>query len=232
MFKKEVIEMVEVKELIKLHSRKRYYKLLREGLKFIADNWTSPLIIKNNTRRGEGEIFLSQIGMDYEIYFNGKYIVQYEVRRSNKGIRELGNRVLCLVEEYNFNMRLDKYTIQQIAENIGDLVLLFVPDDEITIAMILGCHNQTIMSTLINKYDEKKFFAKLPHNLLHKDGETELLELNVGGRGIRMRMVKVVDANAKQTYLLRVPPTVRTCKEAVAWTFGMKADEYGPKVEA
>ncbi len=32
-------------------------------------------------------------------------------------------------------------------------------------------------------------------------------------------------------YFLRVPPTMKTVQEAVAWTFFMSADEYGPSVE-
>lgn len=35
-----------------------------------------------------------------------------------------------------------------------------------------------------------------------------------------------------RTYFLRVPPTIRTAREAVAWTFGMTADEYDPIVES
>ena len=32
-------------------------------------------------------------------------------------------------------------------------------------------------------------------------------------------------------YYLCVPPTVKTCKEAIAWTFNMKEDEYNPSQE-
>jgi hypothetical protein len=32
-------------------------------------------------------------------------------------------------------------------------------------------------------------------------------------------------------YLLRVPPTITSCRAAVAWTFGMAADDYDPDVE-
>jgi hypothetical protein len=32
-------------------------------------------------------------------------------------------------------------------------------------------------------------------------------------------------------YMIRVPPTVKTAREAVAWTFGLKADEYAPELE-
>ena len=32
-------------------------------------------------------------------------------------------------------------------------------------------------------------------------------------------------------YFLRVPPSMRTVREAIAWTFGMAADEYDPLEE-
>lgn len=34
-----------------------------------------------------------------------------------------------------------------------------------------------------------------------------------------------------RSYLLRVPPTITSCRAAVAWTFGMAADDYDPDVE-
>ena len=49
-------------------------------------------------------------------------------------------------------------------------------------------------------------------------------------------VVEVIDATPgpdgdPRHYYLRVPPTVRTAREAVAWTFGMEGDEYAPAVE-
>ena len=32
-------------------------------------------------------------------------------------------------------------------------------------------------------------------------------------------------------YLLRVPPHMKTCKQAVAWTFGLEEIEYNPVKE-
>ncbi len=32
-------------------------------------------------------------------------------------------------------------------------------------------------------------------------------------------------------HVLTVPPTVESAREAVAWTFGMSAEEYAPVVE-
>ncbi len=36
---------------------------------------------------------------------------------------------------------------------------------------------------------------------------------------------------SRKRYFLRVPPNVKTAHEAVAWTFGMRAEEYRPSRE-
>jgi hypothetical protein len=46
-----------------------------------------------------------------------------------------------------------------------------------------------------------------------------------------LRIVEVMNGTpevdgSRKTYWLRVPPWVRTAGEAVAWTYGMTADEY------
>ncbi|MGW6422603.1 DUF6745 domain-containing protein [Nocardia sp. NPDC055053] len=46
-------------------------------------------------------------------------------------------------------------------------------------------------------------------------------------------MVEVVNSTPEpdgtnRTYWLRVPPTTRTAREGVAWTFGLAADAYEP----
>jgi hypothetical protein len=35
-----------------------------------------------------------------------------------------------------------------------------------------------------------------------------------------------------RAYVLRVPPTVQTAREAVAWTFGMTVEEYQPTAQS
>ena len=49
-------------------------------------------------------------------------------------------------------------------------------------------------------------------------------------------MVEVVNSTpepdaTRQHHFLRVPPTMTTCGEAVAWTFGLTAGEYAPRIE-
>lgn len=51
-----------------------------------------------------------------------------------------------------------------------------------------------------------------------------------------IQLVEVRNATAEpdgtfKTYFLRVPPTIRSARAAVAWTFGLDAEAYAPKVE-
>jgi hypothetical protein len=45
------------------------------------------------------------------------------------------------------------------------------------------------------------------------------------------RYVHVHDASTLHQYYLRVPPTIQTVAEAIAWSFGMTVEEYHPAKE-
>jgi uncharacterized protein DUF6745 len=45
------------------------------------------------------------------------------------------------------------------------------------------------------------------------------------------RFIHLRDVSTQREYHLRVPLSVATVAEGVAWTFGMSADEYCPSVE-
>jgi hypothetical protein len=63
--------------------------------------------------------------------------------------------------------------------------------------------------------------------IVHRDETAQLLRVGEGERAIAA--VRVRDAtHPRRIYVLRVPPTCTTAREAVAWTFGMTADEYQP----
>jgi hypothetical protein len=47
----------------------------------------------------------------------------------------------------------------------------------------------------------------------------------------RARYVQVQDASTDRQYFLRVPPTIQTAAEAVAWSFQMAVEEYAPAQE-
>jgi hypothetical protein len=73
--------------------------------------------------------------------------------------------------------------------------------------------------------------------LLCHDDFGRLWEAGRDSDGERRRVVEVVNATPEEDgssrhYFLRVPPSVRTAREAIAWTFGLRADEYVPVMES
>ena len=71
-------------------------------------------------------------------------------------------------------------------------------------------------------------------NLLCTTGETEagaLGRLSPPLRTFLWSFVLVKDSSSGRHYMLRVPPTMETVRESIAWTFGMEKDEYQPEIE-
>jgi hypothetical protein len=79
-------------------------------------------------------------------------------------------------------------------------------------------------------------------HLAHEDETGRLWRRPVGSgrpwsREEPIVMVEVLNSTpepdgSRKTYFLRVPPTMRTAREAVAWTFGMQGAGYAPAVES
>ena len=107
--------------------------------------------------------------------------------------------------------------------------------DTITVNEIRTTGNLEVRRVLLERYGLDRYL---------RDADATLVQADEYGRLWRcelpndwpLAMVEVVNATAEPdgtyaTYLLRVPPTVGTAKEAVAWTFGMATDDYHPAVQ-
>jgi len=78
-----------------------------------------------------------------------------------------------------------------------------------------------------------RFVAELDGHILDTSGRGTLFEVRLptdDPEGVA-RYVQVQDASTSRTYFLRVPPTVATAAEAVAWTFSRTIEEYHPDQE-
>jgi hypothetical protein len=76
------------------------------------------------------------------------------------------------------------------------------------------------------------FAKKLGAKRIQKDSYGELLEIDLKDDPEKVaRYVKVKDASTPREYYLRCPPTMKTAKEAIAWSFGLTEGEYKPEVE-
>ena len=83
--------------------------------------------------------------------------------------------------------------------------------------------------------DRAGFLLDPDTEIRHKDEFGVLYRLTLPGMEA-VSIVKVVNSTPEpdgtfKDYFLRVPPWVRTAREAVAWTFGMGANEYGPGMQ-
>jgi uncharacterized protein DUF6745 len=107
--------------------------------------------------------------------------------------------------------------------------------DTITVNQIRTTGNLEVRRVLLERYGLDRYL---------RDADATPVQVDDYGRLWRFELpedepltiVEVDNATAEPdgtyaTYLLRVPPTMRTAKEAVAWTFGMAADDYHPVVQ-
>ena len=67
--------------------------------------------------------------------------------------------------------------------------------------------------------------------MIHHKDDSELYRIHLGKSVEDIQIVKVKDSSTDKYYILRVPLTVSTCNEAIAWTFGLSGDEYDPAKE-
>jgi len=127
---------------------------------------------------------------------------------------------LCPVEE------------KEIIQEVSDYILF----DKLTKKTLTGrdiikCQNAEIRRFLLMGYGYEYFVRDVRGKVIHKDGTSELIEINWNKKEETLKLVKVKDSSTDRIYLLRVPPTSKTCKEAVAWTFGLKSKQYHPVIE-
>ena len=112
--------------------------------------------------------------------------------------------------------------------------------EAITVKEIDAERNIERRRVLIERFGEER---------LIRDGGAELVDEDATGRLWRREMpsswprdeaVTMVEVHnstpepdgSRRTYFLRVPPETRSAREAVAWTFGLRGDQYRPAVES
>lgn len=85
---------------------------------------------------------------------------------------------------------------------------------------------------MIERYGQAKYLLDSGAKEIHSDNYGTLYRKDIEDDE-PLVMVKVVNSTAEpdgtfKDYFLRVPPTMKRAREAVAWTFGMKETEYEP----
>lgn len=113
---------------------------------------------------------------------------------------------------------------EEIARTIDDFLLLI--DKKAKAADIIKCKNAEVRRYLIKRIGFDTLKKHLKAEVVHEDGSSQLLKMENGEQ-----YVKVKDSSTEREYLLYVPDHIKRCKEGIAWTFGLRENEYEPIIE-
>ena len=128
--------------------------------------------------------------------------------------------------------RLRREDVREALESLRDLLLLVkLREGTLRARDVLRCRNAAIRRFLLAHVGYERLVRELKCVVIHRDGESELIMVPCRRDEEPIVLVKVRDPSTGAFYLLRVPPSVRTCKEAIAWTFGLQPHEYNPLKE-
>jgi len=108
--------------------------------------------------------------------------------------------------------------------------------ESITIQEILFQKNVEMRRLLIERYGQARFEGETGAGLVHSDETGWLYRKRVPFHEslclLRVMNTTPEPDGTRKEYWLRVPPTMRTSREAVAWTFGLDAFQYKPGSES
>ncbi len=113
----------------------------------------------------------------------------------------------------------------------------------ITVQTIDKASNVEVRRVLIERFGEERLVREGGAQLVGEDETGRLWRRPIGPQHQWGRteepvvMVEVRNSTpepdgSRKTYFLRVPPAIRTPREAVAWTFGLGSAEYRPEAES
>ncbi|USQ84975.1 hypothetical protein NFX46_14970 [Streptomyces phaeoluteigriseus] len=92
--------------------------------------------------------------------------------------------------------------------------------------------NAELRRVMLEHYGYDRYLADSGARPLHRDETGTLWRIDLVGDE-PVVMVEVLNSTpepdgTRRTYWLRVPPSTRTAREGVAWTFGLRPDVYAP----
>jgi hypothetical protein len=103
---------------------------------------------------------------------------------------------------------------------------------KITADKIRSEANAEIRRAMIERFGYGRYMRELGGKMIHEDATGKLWKnVTTDMHGTDIAVVEVLNGSlepdgTRKTYHLSVPPTCRTAKAAVAWTYGMTEDEY------
>ena len=102
----------------------------------------------------------------------------------------------------------------------------------LTAERIAAEENAELRRVMLEHFGYDRYLAEIGAKPVHRDETGVLWRIEMPGDEA-VAMVEVVNSTPEpdgtyRTYHLRVPPTIRTAREGVAWGFGLTEADYGP----
>ena len=113
----------------------------------------------------------------------------------------------------------------------------YTKSDGLTIAEVLAHPNTEVRFVGMKIVGMDRLLESNNTTIIHKDKQKNQILFQIKGIFDEpVSYVKVVNSTQEpdgtyKDYYLCVPPTVKTCQEAVAWTFRLEEQEYQPEQE-
>ena len=161
----------------------------------------------------------------------GEYLEWYDNGQIFSQLNFVGGRRHGIFKHWLPDGKLKKEEIYIRGVHIPTSIYRRIKNKLLTAKDILGMQNAAIRRICLEEVGYSRFLAQVKHTLIEKDGEYELVRIDWHEREEPICLVKVKCPSTGAFYTLRVPPSVLTVKEAVAWTFGLKPNEYCPEKE-
>ena len=128
-------------------------------------------------------------------------------------------------------------TIHYYFDNIRIPPHYYTKPESLTVEEVLAHPNAEVRYVGMKALGMEKVLEHKKTKVIHTDEESGMILFKISGVfEDPVCYLKVVNSTAEpdgtfKNYYLCVPPTMKTCKEAVAWTFNMTASEYSPSQE-
>ena len=99
---------------------------------------------------------------------------------------------------------------------------------------IMAIRNAELRRVVIERFGMERFIEESNAEILDTDvdyaGQRQLIRVELPGDE-PIVAVRVICPSTRRNCLLRVPPNLAHCAEAIAWTFGLAKQGYEPTVE-
>ena len=144
-----------------------------------------------------------------------------------------------ILKDYNWNYFKEEIypTLPKDLDTrrVEEVLLLAKPKHNLNGYDVINCWNQEVRKLILERLGFNTLITQLEAIIIHDDGESTLIhipkQILPKNQNEDIRLVRVKDTTSGLYYLLRVPNNIKSCKEAIAWTFSMYPEDYNPIIE-